>query len=63
VGQEVYKEKKMVKKLYWMWRKGKIERGRYVDARKKFRELIEKMQKEKSEQEENELKREAEIRK
>jgi len=24
---EVYKEKKMVKKLYWIWRKGKIERG------------------------------------
>jgi len=66
VRQKVYKEEKnyTVKKLYWMWRKGKTERGSYVDARKKFRELIEKVQKEKSKQEENELKnmkREAEI--
>jgi len=40
---KVYKEEKSDKKLYWMWRKGKIERRRYIDARKEFRELIEKV--------------------
>jgi len=30
----------VIKKLYWMWRKGKIER-RYIDVKKEFRKLIE----------------------
>jgi len=52
----MYKKKRVVKKLYWMWRKEKIERGRYLDAKKEFKVLLEKVQKKKRERVENELK-------
>jgi len=58
------RRKRELKKVYWRWRKGKIGRNRYVKERKKFRSLLEEVQKEKRIREEEELrslKREAEV--
>jgi len=53
-----------MKKIYWMWRKEKIERGRYLEEKKRYKAVIEKVQKEKRAREEEKLKnmkREAEV--
>jgi len=58
------KGKRELKKLYWKWRKKKIERKRYLEERKKFKSLLEEVQREKRIKEEEELrnmKREAEV--
>jgi len=58
------KGKRELKKLYWKWKKKKIERIRYLEERKKFKSLLEEVQKEKRIKEEEELrnmKREAEV--
>jgi len=50
--------------MYRWWRKRKIERSRYIEERKKFKAVLEEVQKEKRTREEEELKnmkREAEI--
>jgi len=58
------KGKRGIKKMYWRWRKGKINRSRYLEERKKFKTTLEEVQKEKRTKEEEELrnmKREAEV--
>jgi len=53
-----------MKKIYWMWRKEKIKRGRYLEERRKYKAVIEEVQKEKRAREEEELtnmKKEAEV--
>jgi len=41
------KGKREMRKMYWKWRKRKIERNRYLEERKKFKTLLEEVQKEK----------------
>jgi len=56
--------KRELKRVYWRWRKKKIGRNRYVEERKKFRTMLEEVQKEKRAKEEEELrnmKREADV--
>jgi len=45
-----------MKKIYWMWRKEKVERGRYFEERRRFKAVIEKVQKEKGANEGEQLK-------
>jgi len=41
------KGKRMVRKMYWKWRKKKIGRNSYLNERRKFKSLLEEVQKEK----------------
>lgn len=58
------KRKREVKRMFWKWRRGKVARERYIREKKSFREMLEKKQKEKREEEEmilRNLKKETEI--
>jgi len=58
------KGKREVRKMYWRWRKGKIGRNSYLEERRKFKNLLEEVQKLKRAREEEKLrnmKRETEV--
>ena len=46
-----------MKRIYRKWKNGKEMRKKYLEKRKKFRELLEKKQKEKRKEKEEELKK------
>jgi len=51
------RKKREVKRAYRRWRKGKVGRGRFLEEKAKFKELVERRQKEKREEDEEELKK------
>ncbi|KYN40470.1 hypothetical protein ALC56_05415 [Trachymyrmex septentrionalis] len=46
------KEKRKVKKMYWRWKREKVEREDHLQERRKFRKVLEKKRREKREEEE-----------
>jgi len=60
----VIREKKIIKRCYKLWIKGKLSKDRFIEERKKLRRYLEKKQREKREKKETELrslKKEAEV--
>ncbi|KYN00148.1 hypothetical protein ALC62_09082 [Cyphomyrmex costatus] len=58
------RKKRAVKRIFWKWRAGKIEKTEYIKEKKNFKDLLEEKQREKRVTEEEELrnlKREADI--
>lgn len=51
------RKKREVKRIYIKWKRGKIEKEKYMVEKRKFRELLEMKQKEKREEEEEELRK------
>ncbi|XP_039315399.1 golgin subfamily A member 6-like protein 22 [Solenopsis invicta] len=51
------RKKREVKRIYKKWKKGRIERDRYIKEKRNLKELLEKKQKEKRRKEEEELRK------
>ncbi|XP_039309131.1 stress response protein NST1-like [Solenopsis invicta] len=51
------RKKREVKRIYKKWKKGRIERDRYIKEKRNLKELLEKKRKEKRRKEEEELRK------
>lgn len=51
------RKKRGLKRMYRRWKKGKVEKEKFLEEKKKFKELIEKKQKDKRKEEEEDLRK------